>query len=134
MVRAPALHAGCRGFESLFAHRILADPAVRNGVYLFTALEVRIDMRVTCQPKLILGLIAVTLWRTKMAVFPLALAWFAAMLPATLVIGGHYFVDLIAGILVWVIWFAISLRIVPATERQTQQQLTNFRRQSLDTN
>lgn len=83
---------------------------------------------------IIMGLIALTLWRTKRAVFPLALAWFAAMLPATLVIGGHYFVDLIAGILVWVIWFALSLRIAPATERQTQQQSTTLRRQGFDSN
>src|SRR6185312_5145337 len=32
-----------------------------SGVYLFTALEVRIEMRMTCQPKLMLGVIALSL-------------------------------------------------------------------------
>ena len=46
LVRAPALHAGCRGFESLFAHAVqvppsgLADPVRPVGVRLFNALEV----------------------------------------------------------------------------------------------
>src|SRR5665647_2352486 len=34
---------------------------LRTGVYLFTALEVRIEMRMICQPKLMLGVIALSL-------------------------------------------------------------------------
>src|SRR3982751_5713459 len=47
LVRAPALHAGCRGFESLFAHGSefgvwvpKADPARHVGVPLVNVLEV----------------------------------------------------------------------------------------------
>ena len=48
MVRAPALHAGCRGFESLFAHGCeaararVADPVRQVGVPFVNALEVTI--------------------------------------------------------------------------------------------
>src|ERR1700694_5355590 len=41
MVRAPALHAGCRGFESLLAHlRIPGTHGLGSGVRMITDLEV----------------------------------------------------------------------------------------------
>src|SRR5207237_3370688 len=41
LVRAPALHAGCRGFESLLAHSPKTrDPRIGRWVRMFTDLEV----------------------------------------------------------------------------------------------
>lgn len=39
LVRAPALHAGCRGFESLLAHSRSIEPAELGGVQAFTTSE-----------------------------------------------------------------------------------------------
>ncbi|WP_246166519.1 phosphatase PAP2 family protein [Sphingomonas sinipercae] len=66
----------------------------------------------------VMGLIVLTMWRQYRWVRPLAGLWFAVMLVGTIPFGGHYFVDLIAGALVWALWFELSRmaerRAVPA--------------------
>jgi hypothetical protein len=59
----------------------------------------------------IMGLVVVTMWRTRLATFVPACLWFVVLLPSTLPIGGHYFVDLLGGMAVWTLWFAWSLRL-----------------------
>lgn len=58
-------------------------------------------------------LIVLAMWRTRPAVLAVVTLWAIPMLAATLAIGGHYVVDLIAGALVWSAWFAASLKIAP---------------------
>lgn len=60
---------------------------------------------------IIVGLIVVTMWRQNIVTFLAALGWFALMLPGTLIYGGHYVVDLIGGVSIWLFWFAATRRI-----------------------
>src|SRR5258708_31353703 len=62
LVRAPALHAGCRGFESLFAHRGRSKELVGDSrVYLSHALEVGTVKRIQRHAVVAAGLFAVAI-------------------------------------------------------------------------
>jgi hypothetical protein len=62
LVRAPALHAGSRGFESLFAHLVdVSDPVITHGVLLFNAWEVRTVKSTRRQAALAAGVFALVL-------------------------------------------------------------------------
>lgn len=67
----------------------------------------------------VVGFLVLAMWRKNIATFLVAGTWLAIMLLATLPGGGHYFVDLLAGFVVWAAWFALSRYI----ERQTLEQL-----------
>lgn len=59
----------------------------------------------------IVGFMVLAMWRTRPWARLLAAAWLAIMLLSTLPGGGHYVVDLLAGLCVWAAWFAGSVRI-----------------------
>ncbi len=59
----------------------------------------------------VMGLITLGLWRHSPIGFGLALAWFVQMMAGTMPLGGHYFVDLLGGLGVWALWFAVSRRV-----------------------
>jgi membrane-associated phospholipid phosphatase len=59
---------------------------------------------------MVMGLIIVMLWRKNPVTLALALAWFIPMLVGTVPLGGHYFVDLIGGLVIWAGWFCLSYR------------------------
>lgn len=59
----------------------------------------------------VMGLIVVALWRKRVLTLVVALSWLAAMIPATIPIGGHYVVDLLGGGLIWAGSFAMSRRV-----------------------
>ncbi|MFL6725081.1 MAG: phosphatase PAP2 family protein [Sphingomicrobium sp.] len=65
---------------------------------------------VVCFPSfhIIMGLIIVTLWRRRITTLLVSMAFFAAMAIGTVPFGGHYFIDLIGGTIVWAGWFAIA--------------------------
>jgi membrane-associated phospholipid phosphatase len=65
----------------------------------------------------IMGLILAAMWRKRPLIFVPAAIYCTVMLLSTLPFGGHYFVDLVAGVGVWTAWFAFSLRV----ERQSSQ-------------
>ena len=56
----------------------------------------------------VVGFLVFTMWRKNSLTLALAGIWLAIMLVATLPGGGHYAIDLIAGFIVWVVWFALS--------------------------
>jgi membrane-associated phospholipid phosphatase len=56
----------------------------------------------------IVGFLVLAMWRKHEAARAAAGVWLAIMLVATLPGGGHYFVDLLAGLIVWAAWFALS--------------------------
>lgn len=67
----------------------------------------------------IVGFMVLAMWRKRVAAFLAAGLWLVFMLLGTFPGGGHYFVDLLAGLVVWAAWFAFSRRLekrVPETE------------------
>lgn len=84
-------------FHSATANPVLALAAI-DGVVSFPSFHTA------------MGLITVTLWRHSPVGLGLALAWFAQMMIGTIPLGGHYFVDLVAGAAVWGCWFYLSRR------------------------
>jgi hypothetical protein len=56
----------------------------------------------------IVGLITATMWRKNIVTFVPAVAYLCFMLLAIFPGGGHYFVDMLGGIIVWAAWFAWS--------------------------
>jgi membrane-associated phospholipid phosphatase len=59
----------------------------------------------------VVGFLVLAMWRKRRTTLAAAGCWLAIMLLATLPGGGHYFVDLIAGFVVWVAWFALSKKV-----------------------
>ncbi|MEO6226069.1 MAG: phosphatase PAP2 family protein [Sphingomicrobium sp.] len=59
----------------------------------------------------IVGFMIVAMLRKNNVTLVPAALWLAAMLLATFPGGGHYFVDLVGGLVVWAAWFAVSLRM-----------------------
>ncbi|NUR45024.1 MAG: hypothetical protein HOP91_02545 [Sphingomonas sp.] len=59
----------------------------------------------------IVGFLVLAMWRKNVLTLIAAAAWLVFMLLATLPGGGHYLVDLIAGFVVWAVWFVLSRRI-----------------------
>jgi membrane-associated phospholipid phosphatase len=59
------------------------------------------------------------MWRKRLPTFIAAAVWLAFMLLGTFPGGGHYFVDLVAGFLVWAAWFALS-RWLETRPRETE--------------
>jgi len=55
--------------------------------------------------------IVLAAWRINLVTFFIASIWFAFLMLGTLPYGGHYFVDLVAGCLVWLAWFLFSKRL-----------------------
>jgi len=78
-------------------------------------LQVKSIDAVVCFPSFhaIMGLIVLATWRRWPGALPLAILWLTGMLTGTLAVGGHYVVDLLAGAIVWAVWFAVSLKIAP---------------------
>jgi len=60
---------------------------------------------------IVMGLITVLLWTGSPFMVVLSFAWCIFMVAATVPIGGHYFIDLVAGALIWVGWFILSERL-----------------------
>jgi hypothetical protein len=58
-----------------------------------------------------MGFVTLGMWRRNPVMLPLALAWLVFMLLATFPYGGHYFVDVAAGGVVWALWFALSRKL-----------------------
>jgi membrane-associated phospholipid phosphatase len=61
-----------------------------------------------------MGLIVVMLWRGRPIALTISLAWFFLMVAGTVPLGGHYFVDLIGGFIVWAAWFGLSVCLARA--------------------
>lgn len=59
----------------------------------------------------VVGFLVLTMWRKRPATLLPAAVWLLFMLVATLPGGGHYIVDLLAGFIVWSIWFTLSLKV-----------------------
>jgi len=59
----------------------------------------------------IMGMIVLFLWRDRVVAFGIAMVWFVLMVSGTVPLGGHYFVDLIGGFVVWSAWFWLSTRL-----------------------
>ncbi len=68
----------------------------------------------------VMGFIVVAAWRKNILMTALTGSWLLLMLLATFPYGGHYFVDLLAGLAVWAGWFAASRHI----ERQITRPMT----------
>lgn len=77
---------------------------------------------VVCFPSfhIVMGLIAVALWRKNIWGLMVGAALFVAMAIGTIPFGGHYTVDLIGGLLVWAATFGISSALVRLVIPQTQ--------------
>lgn len=58
-----------------------------------------------------MGFNVLAMWRKSLLLGPLAAVWLVFMLLATMPYGGHYIVDLIAGLAVSGAWFALSRRL-----------------------
>lgn len=84
-------------FDSFYAGR---DPVLGldtiDGVISFPSLHAA------------MGLTILLMWRTNAALLAIAGVWFVFMMLATLPYGGHYIVDLIAGLGIAAAWFALS--------------------------
>lgn len=65
----------------------------------------------------VVGFLVLTMWRKRPATLLPAAVWLLFMLVATLPGGGHYIVDLLAGVTVWAIWFTLSLKVEAQTRR-----------------
>jgi membrane-associated phospholipid phosphatase len=80
-----------------------------------TSAVLRLDSLASCVTfpsfHTIMGLIVAAMWRKRMATFVPAFAWLTLMVFSTLPFGGHYVVDLIGGVAVWGMWFALSHRV-----------------------
>jgi membrane-associated phospholipid phosphatase len=67
----------------------------------------------------VVGFLVLAMWRKRLPTFIAAAVWLAFMLLGTFPGGGHYFVDLVAGFLVWAAWFALS-RWLETRPRETE--------------
>lgn len=56
----------------------------------------------------IMGMIALAMWRDKAGPLSVVFLWWLFMMPAAVLIGGHYIADLLAGVAVWLFWFFLS--------------------------
>lgn len=70
----------------------------------------------------IMGLVVITMWRTRLVTFIPAFVWFMVMLPSTLPFGGHYLVDLLGGMIVWASCFIWSLRLERKASRTSESR------------
>ena len=66
----------------------------------------------------VVGLLIFAMWRKNIYARPIAALYLLVMLLAIFPGGGHYFVDMLGGFIVWAAWFAISLRIERRLNRQ----------------
>jgi hypothetical protein len=62
-----------------------------------------------------MGFTILMMWRENVAAFAVAASWFGFMILATFAYGGHYLIDVLAGLLVSAGWFALSLRLQART-------------------
>lgn len=96
-------------WRSFDAYYVGADPVLRldslDGVVSFPSFH------------MVMGLIAVTMWRRRPWMAALIVAWAVPMLAATVPIGGHYVIDLVGGAALWLAWLGLSLRVAPAAPR-----------------
>lgn len=84
-------------FDSFYdGHALVLRTGAIDGVVSFPSFHI------------IMGMITITLWRAHALTLVLSLMWFVTMLVATVPLGGHYFIDLIGGLAIWIIWFALS--------------------------
>ena len=67
----------------------------------------------------VVGFLVLAMWRKNLATLLAAGAWLAFMLLGTFPGGGHYFVDLVAGFIVWGFWFAVSRQIELKAAKRT---------------
>jgi hypothetical protein len=59
----------------------------------------------------IVGLLTATMWRKRTITFVPALIYLGFMLLSIFPGGGHYFVDMLGGVVVWAVWFAWSCHV-----------------------
>jgi membrane-associated phospholipid phosphatase len=59
----------------------------------------------------VVGFLVLAMWRKNVLTLLAASVWLAFMLLGTFPGGGHYFIDLVAGFAVWILWFALSRQI-----------------------
>lgn len=61
---------------------------------------------------MVMGLIVIAMWRKRPLSLFIILLWAIPMFAATVPLGGHYFIDLIGGILVWSLWWGIAVNLI----------------------
>ena len=76
----------------------------------------------------VMGLITLAMWRKRPMMLALVSAWFLPMLAATIPVGGHYLVDVLAGVALWAIWFALSRIIEKRRATPTHNTFMDERR------